>query len=127
MGIIFVVFFVFFSATVPNEVAYSHPIHLHGYYSQFLEVGHGDDYKTGNPVYRNLTRNAPLKDTIMIPGGGYAIVRLRANNPGYWLMHCHIEQHMHLGMRMILKVGKKYEMVPPPEYFPTCGNFPPSN
>lgn len=60
----------------------------------------------------------------MVPSAGYAIARFRATNPGYWFMHCHVEFHMHTGMRMIVKVGKDFEMVPPPVGFPTCGNYP---
>ena len=93
---------------------------------QWLECGSGNDYVKGNPAYRNLTRNAPLKDTITVPSGGYAIARFRASNPGYWFFHCHFEFHMHVGMRMIVKVGKNSEMVPPPKGFPVCDNFPQS-
>lgn len=102
----------------------AHPIHLHGYSMQVLEIGSGDDFEMGNPVYQNLLRDAPLKDTILIPRGGYAIARFRATNPGYWYMHCHVEQHMHIGMALIVKVGQKSQMVPTPKNFPTCGNFP---
>lgn len=91
---------------------------------QVMEFGSNDNFIGGNPVYRNLTRNAPLKDTILVPKGGYAIVRLRATNLGYWYMHCHVELHMHIGMALIIKVGNKTDMLPTPENFPTCGNFP---
>lgn len=109
-------------ATVPSPVV--HPIHYHGYLLQLLEVGFGNDYKKGNPVYRNLTRPAPLKDTILVPSGGYAIARFRTTNPGYWFLHCHVEMHMLIGMRAIVKVGDNFDMVLPPHDFPTCGNFP---
>lgn len=87
-------------------------------------MGFGDTYETGNPAYKNLTRDAPLKDSITIPNYGYAIVRFKADNPGYWFFHCHVEIHMHWGMRMIFKVGDKSEMVSVPKGFPTCGNYP---
>lgn len=107
--------------TYPNV---SHPFHVHGYLLQVLEIGFGDTYETGNPVYQNLTRDAPLKDTIMIPRGGYGKLRFRATNPGYWFVHCHVEIHMRLGMALILKVGDKSDMVPVPKNFPTCGDYP---
>lgn len=31
----------------------------------------------------------PAKDTISIPSKGYTIFRFRADNPGFWLLHCH--------------------------------------
>lgn len=101
----------------------THPLHLHGYKMQFLECGTRNEFGKGNPAYRNLTRMAPYKDTIMVPNRGYAITRFRATNPGYWLMHCHIELHMHAGMKMTVKVGAKHEMHRPPPRFPVCGSF----
>ncbi|KAK3579380.1 hypothetical protein CHS0354_029682 [Potamilus streckersoni] len=64
----------------------------------------------------------PLKDTLIIPSGGYAVVRFRADNPGLWLMHCHMEVHHIEGMRLLL--NESLSMVPkPPNGFPVCGNF----
>ena len=45
---------------------------------------------------------APLKDTLYIPRGGYAVVRIRADNPGIWFMHCHVEVHVEDGMAMLI-------------------------
>lgn len=39
---------------------------------------------------RNLI-NPPLKDTVTIPAGGYTVIRFYAENPGFWLLHCHLE------------------------------------
>lgn len=44
-----------------------------------------------------LTRTLPrsfatkhvIKDTISIPSKGYTIFRFKADNPGWWLLHCH--------------------------------------
>ena len=43
-------------------------------------------------------KNAPKKDTLMIPAGAYAVIRFKSNNPGKWLMHCHTGFHLMLGM-----------------------------
>ena len=45
---------------------------------------------------------APLKDTLNIPRGGYAIVRIVSDNPGIWFMHCHVETHNTKGMAMMI-------------------------
>ncbi|XP_021370300.1 laccase-3-like isoform X2 [Mizuhopecten yessoensis] len=67
--------------------------------------------------------NAPRKDTIVIPSGGYAVVRIKADNPGVWIMHCHIELHSTDGMAMLL--NNSYGMYPPPPRgFPQCHGFP---
>ena len=53
-------------------------------------------------IKRNLV-NPPLKDTVMVPDGGFTLVRFRAKQ-GYWLLHCHMSWHNHLGMGLVLKV-----------------------
>lgn len=36
----------------------------------------------------STTKHA-IKDTISIPSKGYTIFRFKADNPGWWLLHCH--------------------------------------
>ena len=64
----------------------------------------------------------PRKDTAIIPAGGYLVVRIISNNPGAWLLHCHILIHATDGMAMILNVAPDHQN-PPPKGFPKCGNF----
>ncbi|XP_017770701.1 PREDICTED: laccase-like [Nicrophorus vespilloides] len=106
----------------------SHPIHLHGY--QFAVVGQdrlGTSTSTwdirrlveNNLVQTNCDRPI-LKDTVSIPDGGYVIIRFIADNPGYWLSHCHVEHHMEVGMGFVLQTGNpKF----PPQDFPRCGDY----
>ena len=44
------------------------------------------------------------KNTLLIPGQGYVIVRLRAKNPGAWPLHCHNLMHNLEGMAMVLNI-----------------------
>lgn len=74
---------------------------------------------------RRLLR-APQKDTVTVPDGGYTIIRFVADNPGYWLFHCHIEFHAEIGMALVFKVGTHDEMKPVPRNFPTCYDYVPS-
>ena len=53
-------------------------------------------------IKRNLV-NPPIKDSVVVPDGGFTIIRFLADNPGYWLVHCHMSWHNHLGMGFILK------------------------
>ena len=46
------------------------------------------------------------KDTIPVPDAGFAVMRFRADNPGFWIMHCHIDFHNHEGMALVLQVSK---------------------
>ena len=56
------------------------------------------------------------KDAVIVPAGGYAVVDIIADNPGYWFLHCHIDGHLNNGMAIALG-----ENIPcardPPEYF----------
>ncbi|XP_068243053.1 uncharacterized protein [Palaemon carinicauda] len=113
----------------------NHPIHLHG--SRFWVIGQDrpndvvgasitrnkvieEDRKRGLP--KNY-KNPPLKDTVTVPDGGYTIVRFKADNPGYWLLHCHLLFHSEAGMSMIIKVGEDTDIPKAPAGFPTCGNY----
>ena len=62
-------------------------------------------------IRRNLV-NPPLKDTVMVPDGGFTVLRFLADNPGYWLVHCHMSWHNHLGMGFVIKVMKHIRGLP---------------
>ncbi|WEW57588.1 hypothetical protein PRK78_003055 [Emydomyces testavorans] len=47
------------------------------------------------------------RDTVQIPRRGHAVLRVRADNPGVWLFHCHILWHLASGMAMLLEVMNK--------------------
>lgn len=72
---------------------------------------------------RNLD-SPPLKDTVQIPSGGYTIFRFYADNPGAWLIHCHMENDAEMGMMAVLRVGKESDL-PPVDMstWPQCGNY----
>ncbi|XP_033324267.2 uncharacterized protein LOC117219317 [Megalopta genalis] len=109
----------------------NHPFHLHGYQFRVIAMERIGRNVTAEVVKkldeqglirRNLDR-APLKDTVTVPDGGYTIIRFYANNPGYWLFHCHIEFHAEVGMSLVFKVGNDEDMPPVPPNFPYCGNW----
>ncbi|KOC68923.1 Laccase-4 [Habropoda laboriosa] len=113
----------------------NHPFHLHGYQFRVIAMEKvGKNVTTeqvqaldkNGAIRRNLDR-APLKDTVTVPDGGYTVVRFYADNPGYWLFHCHIEFHAEVGMSLVFKVGEHEDMLPVPRNFPTCGNWQPEN
>ena len=45
----------------------------------------------------------PLKDTVIVPYGGYTVIRFITDNPGWWLLHCHIEIHQLEGMAAVVR------------------------
>lgn len=49
------------------------------------------------------------------------MVRFLADNPGWWLAHCHILTHQLGGMAIVFKEGENIDMPTPPNDFPVCG------
>ncbi|MDO8572722.1 MAG: multicopper oxidase family protein [bacterium] len=63
-----------------------HPIHFHG--QRFLVVN-----KNGVPQ-----TNLVWKDTVNVPAGQYVDILVDIENPGVWVAHCHILEHIEAGM-----------------------------
>jgi L-ascorbate oxidase len=111
----------------------NHPFHLHGHSFRVVamervgsQVNVSDIRKMdlNGQIQRNL-KDAPLKDTVTVPDGGFTIIRFKTSNPGYWLFHCHIEFHVEVGMALVFKIGEDHEMPSVPRNFPTCQNYVP--
>ncbi|KAG6422970.1 hypothetical protein SASPL_113353 [Salvia splendens] len=101
-----------------------HPMHLHGYSFYVVGSGLGNHGKIRDPPNYNLV-DPPLMENIIVPKNGWTTITFKANNPGVWYMHCHLERHMSWGMGMvfIVKDGKlpHEKMLPPPPDMPSCG------
>ncbi|KAK7358152.1 hypothetical protein VNO77_00073 [Canavalia gladiata] len=101
----------------------NHPIHVHGH--NFFIVGQGlGNYKVNkDPANYNLL-DPPERNTVGVPKGGWAAIRLKADNPGVWFIHCHLEEHTSWGLAMtfIVKDGPTPTecLLPLPEDFPSC-------
>ena len=72
--------------------AMQHPVHLHG--QRFLVL-------TRNGIPND---NLVWKDTFLLPAGATAEILLDATNPGRWMLHCHIAEHLSAGMKMVFTV-----------------------
>ena len=118
---------------LPIKLENKHPMHLHGYsfavvaFHEFdsnekVTVDLVKDLDSKGQIHRNL-ENPPFKDTLSMSHGGYAILRFRANNPGIWMYHCHVELHSEIGMTVILKVGKTSQFPKMPDQWPKCGSY----
>jgi len=46
--------------------------------------------------------NPTRRDTVMVPPGGSVSIRFRADNPGVWLLHCHLEWHLESGLAAVM-------------------------
>ena len=137
--------------TAQNFFAASHPIHLHGHQFHVVDIQFGEYNEDGmltrgndaiacggtnvctNPSWvqgrdysigrsGKISSTAPRKDTIFIPAGGYVVVYIQSDNPGYWYLHCHIEVHQLQGMAIIINEAED-EQFPVPSGTNICGNF----
>ncbi|KIW01054.1 uncharacterized protein PV09_07568 [Verruconis gallopava] len=79
--------------TIQNDTPLPHPIHLHGH--NFFVIGDGAG--SGQGVAYNLT-NPICRDTHTVAAGGYLTIAFAIDNPGAWLMHCHIPFHISGGL-----------------------------
>lgn len=71
----------------PNSMhPMQHPIHFHGNRFVVLAV---NGVKNTDPVW---------KDTVLVPIGATIDILLDASNPGTWMAHCHIAEHLQDGM-----------------------------
>ncbi len=73
--------------------AMQHPFHIHG--QRFLVLA-----RNGVP-----SENLAWKDTVLLPAGTTTDILLEITNPGRWMAHCHISEHLESGMRMVFGVG----------------------
>ena len=65
-----------------------HPIHVHGQRFLVLAVN-------GVP-----NQDLAWKDTVLVPAGAVVDILLDTANPGDWMLHCHIAEHLSAGMLM---------------------------
>ncbi|EHK98291.1 putative Laccase-3 [Glarea lozoyensis 74030] len=80
--------------SLPGLAVTPHPIHLHGHDFYLLGAGNGDFTDPAALQWNN----PPRRDVAMLPAGGYLVIGFEANNPGAWLMHCHIAFHVAQGL-----------------------------
>ena len=83
-----------------NEMASDHPMHhpfhLHGA-GRFLVLAR-DGVTEPNLVW---------KDTVLVRTGETVDILFDVTNPGLWMAHCHIAEHMQSGMMFSFNVGRR--------------------
>ncbi|KAF2123461.1 multicopper oxidase [Dothidotthia symphoricarpi CBS 119687] len=73
-----------------------HPIHLHGH--DFYVLDAQANAVWSGDISRLKTDNPPRRDTATLPSQGYLVLAFESDNPGAWLMHCHIPFHVSAGL-----------------------------
>ena len=85
------------------------PIHLHGHDFAILEQS-SKQYQIG-ALNLNLN-NPPRRDVALLPAEGYLVLAFKADNPGAWLMHCHIAWHASGGLAIQILENQKNISMP---------------
>lgn len=65
-----------------NNTMFDHAIHLHGHHFQAVDFG----------------VLSPMRDTILVKAGKKQKIACVFNNPGKWMLHCHMLAHQASGM-----------------------------
>jgi FtsP/CotA-like multicopper oxidase with cupredoxin domain len=69
-----------------NETSWHHPIHLHGHVFRVLGADH-------------------WADSVLLDPDSRAEVAFVADNPGDWMLHCHVLEHQASGMMALVRVA----------------------
>lgn len=77
---------------IANRTPHAHPIHLHG--MSFHIIASNQPRLLGYPT-----------DTILLQPDERADLALVADNPGQWMLHCHIIEHQKTGMSSYVTVS----------------------
>ena len=75
---------------IVNDTAWPHAMHLHGHH--FRRVAADGTF-------------GPLRDTLLTHRGETVEIAFVADNPGDWLLHCHMLEHAAGGMMTWLRVA----------------------
>ena len=72
--------------TIRNDTGFAHGIHLHGHHFTVLSVNGAPD------------PHRDRRDTVLTQRGDVVEIAFVADNPGKWLLHCHMLEHQAAGM-----------------------------
>jgi FtsP/CotA-like multicopper oxidase with cupredoxin domain len=76
---------------VSNQPELTHMMHLHGH--TFTVLANNGKPLAGSPIH---------VDTLLVAPHTTRDVAFVADNPGLWMLHCHILMHAKLGMDMMI-------------------------
>ncbi|XP_028783447.1 laccase-7-like [Neltuma alba] len=102
--------------------AENHPMHIHGFNFHVLAQGTGN-YNASRDESKFNLKDPQIRNTVAVPFGGWSVIRFQADNPGIWLVHCHIDNHLTWGLAMAFEVENgptpETTLPPPPADLPT--------
>lgn len=106
-----------------SGIGLSHPIHMHGH--DFWVIAQDTGMFDINTTPLTLT-NPPRRDVATLPGNGYLAMAYKKDNPGSWLLHCHIAWHASQGLSMQFVESQAdiaVEMTDVDVFTQTCNNW----
>nr|AFV15794.1 laccase [Leucocoprinus sp. Tra.sp1.C\ len=77
-----------------GAVGSPHPFHLHGHAFDVIRSAGSSTYNYVNP---------PRRDTVSLgETGDNVTIRFSTYNPGPWILHCHIDWHLDIGLAVVM-------------------------
>ncbi|KAK6524517.1 hypothetical protein TWF281_011424 [Arthrobotrys megalospora] len=76
----------------------AHPIHLHGH--DFVILRQESEAFDPSQNYTLNLDNPARRDVLLLPKDGFIVIAFQLDNPGTWLMHCHIAWHASAGLAL---------------------------
>jgi FtsP/CotA-like multicopper oxidase with cupredoxin domain len=74
-----------------NQTAWLHPMHFHGVVFQEIDE-------------QAKAFRGPLRDTLLLRPGEKTSIALRGDEPGRWMIHCHVLEHQNSGLMGVFEV-----------------------
>ncbi len=125
---------------------FAHPIHLHGHTFHVVYIGNTSELSCAEKFNGACTRlgwangtmpqaissrlqngrvvsTAIKKDTVIVAHDQYVVIAFLADNPGYWFMHCHVEEHLLDGMAVVIQEYSADQQWTPPSGINNHGSF----
>lgn len=87
---------------IENEFVANHPIHLHGHDFNIISqsAANAGPFDPSKAILN--WNNPPRRDVATLPGNGSLVIAFNLDNPGAWLLHCHIAWHVAQGLSVQL-------------------------
>ncbi|EGW31943.1 uncharacterized protein SPAPADRAFT_66625 [Spathaspora passalidarum NRRL Y-27907] len=85
-----------------------HPFHLHGHAFQVISRFNSDDednpldFDPNNSTMTDYPEFPMVRDTVLVDPNGFLVIRFKADNPGVWFFHCHLDWHLEQGLALVL-------------------------
>jgi len=92
-----------------NNDTGKHPFHLHGHVFQLIDrdtyagPDDGDEIVPFNQDdHPEFPEYPMMRDTVYVREQSNMVLRFKADNPGVWFFHCHIDWHLEQGLAIVL-------------------------